>query len=409
VGAEISVGDERVARVVSELIARPAAAGIEDLDVTMGEGFDRILPLLVAAPSLRRVALRGGQDLGDGCTLSLLSGHPGLRRLEVAPGILDEDDPLCLPALEELVLDPGVLTGGGIRTLARADLPALRRLELHLRSGSDGNEATYDDLEVLCARSFPSLRELSLCDVSLYTDELARLLEGASLTKGLELLEVPEGGEDLQQLLEGKLGGCRVRTDPPFSDAPKPGEAAILRDPEDEAAYLVLADWLEERGDPQGELIRVQQALAAKPTAALRRRERQLLRTSTFLEGIPVTEVSLEVTWHLGHLRTALLSVGRRYDWVVGALLAAPIARYLRELTVNTDENDRNRSVFADVLDSILDARPACLRKLTLETTARHEVSLKKLVENIPTLAMFAVPPSVTVKGQVRGVTVVRP
>lgn len=33
---------------------------------------------------------------------------------------------------------------------------------------------------------------------------------------------------------------------------------AILDNPEDDALRLVYADWLEERGDPRGEFIRVQ-------------------------------------------------------------------------------------------------------------------------------------------------------
>lgn len=37
---------------------------------------------------------------------------------------------------------------------------------------------------------------------------------------------------------------------------------AVLDDPGDDAPRLVLADWLEERGDPRGEFIRVQVALA---------------------------------------------------------------------------------------------------------------------------------------------------
>ncbi|HEY2147185.1 MAG TPA: TIGR02996 domain-containing protein, partial [Pirellulales bacterium] len=36
---------------------------------------------------------------------------------------------------------------------------------------------------------------------------------------------------------------------------------AILADPEDDAPRLIYADWLEERGDPRGEFIRLQCAL----------------------------------------------------------------------------------------------------------------------------------------------------
>src|SRR5262245_22184272 len=57
---------------------------------------------------------------------------------------------------------------------------------------------------------------------------------------------------------------------------------AVLADPDDDAPRLIYADWLEERGDPKGEFIRVQCALAkmapdddARPE--LEDRERELL------------------------------------------------------------------------------------------------------------------------------------
>jgi uncharacterized protein (TIGR02996 family) len=40
---------------------------------------------------------------------------------------------------------------------------------------------------------------------------------------------------------------------------------AILANPEDEAPRLIYADWLEERGDARGELLRVENALAKLP------------------------------------------------------------------------------------------------------------------------------------------------
>jgi uncharacterized protein (TIGR02996 family) len=67
---------------------------------------------------------------------------------------------------------------------------------------------------------------------------------------------------------------------------------AVVSVPDDVAPRLMYADWLEERGDPRGEFIRVQCELAAwrkddankslsgegvKRHAALRRRERELM------------------------------------------------------------------------------------------------------------------------------------
>jgi uncharacterized protein (TIGR02996 family) len=56
---------------------------------------------------------------------------------------------------------------------------------------------------------------------------------------------------------------------------------AIIESPDDEGLRLVYADWLEERGDPRGEFIRVQCRLANSPDhpqrKALKGRERELL------------------------------------------------------------------------------------------------------------------------------------
>jgi uncharacterized protein (TIGR02996 family) len=58
---------------------------------------------------------------------------------------------------------------------------------------------------------------------------------------------------------------------------------AILDDPDDDSLRLIYADWLEERGDPRGEFIRVQYALAGMDADDPRRppleaRERTLLK-----------------------------------------------------------------------------------------------------------------------------------
>jgi uncharacterized protein (TIGR02996 family) len=46
---------------------------------------------------------------------------------------------------------------------------------------------------------------------------------------------------------------------------------AILANPEDEAPRLIYADWLEERGDPRGEFLRLENALANLPRGDARR------------------------------------------------------------------------------------------------------------------------------------------
>lgn len=74
---------------------------------------------------------------------------------------------------------------------------------------------------------------------------------------------------------------------------------AILEAPDDDGPRLIYADWLEERGDPRGEFIRVQCELAAIDASDLRRqalqaREVELLLThedrwrGEFREWLPI-------------------------------------------------------------------------------------------------------------------------
>lgn len=68
---------------------------------------------------------------------------------------------------------------------------------------------------------------------------------------------------------------------------------AILNDPDDEDARTVYADWLEQRGDPRGEYVRLEQQLVRIPA-----------RLATLAESLPAD-------W--------LDAIGRRYDIVLTA------------------------------------------------------------------------------------------
>lgn len=66
---------------------------------------------------------------------------------------------------------------------------------------------------------------------------------------------------------------------------------AVLDDPDDDAARLVLADWLLERGDPRGEFIQIQCALGARLLGA--RGARSILLRETPREALVVREREL--------------------------------------------------------------------------------------------------------------------
>src|SRR4051812_24390716 len=81
-------------------------------------------------------------------------------------------------------------------------------------------------------------------------------------------------------------------------------QQAIIREivarPDDDLPRLIYADWLEERGDPQGEFIRIQCALAQggrspEETRELRERELELLKA---YRAEWVARISAGIDWH---------------------------------------------------------------------------------------------------------------
>ncbi len=86
-------------------------------------------------------------------------------------------------------------------------------------------------------------------------------------------------------------------------------EAAIASAPEEPAGYLVYADWLQQRGEPRGELIVVQHALAAAPRdPALRAREAALFEAhGARLLGPLALVGDARVDWHCGFVRAVEL------------------------------------------------------------------------------------------------------
>lgn len=89
-------------------------------------------------------------------------------------------------------------------------------------------------------------------------------------------------------------------------------EAAIARAPEEPGGYLVLADWLQQRGEPRGELIVVQHALAAAPRdPALRAREAALFADHADRLLGPLAHLGdARIDWHCGFVRS--LDLGLR-------------------------------------------------------------------------------------------------
>ena len=136
-------------------------------------------------------------------------------------------------------------------------------------------------------------------------------------------------------------------------------EAAIDADRARPEPYLVYADWLQARGDPRGELIVVQHAIAeagAKVPPALRKREAEILvRHQDVLLGDLVYEREDSILeWRFGFLRAATLHPStevQSLSTIVGDLLAHPSSRFLEELTLGLPHAGRRDFRYGDVAE----------------------------------------------------------
>jgi len=113
-------------------------------------------------------------------------------------------------------------------------------------------------------------------------------------------------------------------------------EEALAAYPDDATGYLVYADWLQQQGDPRGELIVVQEALARKPRdrALLAEQERLLEQHTDLLRGPLALVGPVGVEWFCGFVRTLDLGawLATRGRTLLGPLLAHASFAFLRGL-----------------------------------------------------------------------------
>ena len=109
--------------------------------------------------------------------------------------------------------------------------------------------------------------------------------------------------------------------------------AAIHASPDDPAAYLVAADWLQQRGDPHGELIALAIALDREPSDPLALLVDDQQAALDPLGPLDCRRWSHD--WRWGFLRRVVVSVD--IPLLLRDLLRAPAAHCLRELVVQGD------------------------------------------------------------------------
>ncbi|MFT3700004.1 MAG: TIGR02996 domain-containing protein [Kofleriaceae bacterium] len=128
-----------------------------------------------------------------------------------------------------------------------------------------------------------------------------------------------------------------------------PLEAALISNPDDDQAWRVYADWLEDRGDARGRVI--QRELAGDPVRHLPDEIRGGIR-----EGAGVHEVRVKRGW-IEHVAIAEPAIAR-----LPSLLADPAMRFVRSLSIIATE----KAMLAATIAQLGAAAPVMLRHLQI-------------------------------------------
>ncbi len=155
-------------------------------------------------------------------------------------------------------------------------------------------------------------------------------------------------------------------------------EAAILENPDDDAAYLVYADWLMAQGDPRGELIVLQHdadvAERARKPALRRAVNAYLAKHAAQLVG-PLGDY--KAVWRYGYVRSLVLDgVGLPDSLdVVTRVLRHPSCQFVVDLQIGRVYDDDYPVDVQDVIDHLVELRrPATVRTLDLGITPGHRL-----------------------------------
>lgn len=152
--------------------------------------------------------------------------------------------------------------------------------------------------------------------------------------------------------------------------------AAIDDDPDDEARYLVLADALIAAGDPQGELISLQHALARAPDDLAVAAAEQKARRAVWPELADHRAPILEESWRSGFVDA--ISLGGNQRDTVKTICGTPVTQRLRRLTFRTrDGSDRDHELIPTL---------ANLRALAFSKSACTAAQILAIARGLPRL-----------------------
>lgn len=195
-------------------------------------------------------------------------------------------------------------------------------------------------------------------------DELGRVPSGDELEEWFEehddLCDLFAGGDELERFAERHFGSAFA--DAPAVEAQYPElERAIAEQPDAVEPFLVYSDWLQEHGDPLGELIALGADAGRRPAF-----ERLLERRKSALLGelAPHVPSQLELEWFCGLVREVRADVelpGRLWEPLWG-LRVTRVARVLHVDMVST-----NRYAHDAMMKAFVEHAPATVDRVVLD------------------------------------------
>ncbi|MFO0600598.1 MAG: WGR domain-containing protein [Myxococcaceae bacterium] len=201
-------------------------------------------------------------------------------------------------------------------------------------------------------------------------------------TKEKDFDSAGEAKADTKKLIAEKTGKGYVEV----GGKPKPEgnpelEAAIEKNLNDSAPYLVYADWLQSKGDPLGELIMLQTQKSPKAKDHLKKHAEAFLGPYA---GAKKTDYGrgIEIEWQFGFMKSVKVQWDAfDYDTEddaegdLSGLLALPTARFIQSMTIGPipGEDMMTLQPAVDVMEEL--KAPTTLRELVLGEIGDWDIS----------------------------------
>lgn len=192
-----------------------------------------------------------------------------------------------------------------------------------------------------------------------------------------------QAGAQLDKLVAGKLAdGYEAAQMDPREPAL---EAAIVADPDNDAAYAVYGDWLEHQGDPRGALIALQLAAKAGDAKLDAAAKKHLAEHADYFIGSLAALGDGAISWSRGFVdKLYLHEASTAMAHTLAGALAHPSLRFVAHIAVTGEAG-------GDEAASVLAAHvPPTLRGLRLRFRRTHDLAaLWPVMPNLRRLTLF--------------------